>query len=223
MMAVKTSFFWHMMPQLVDGFLAYTSTLKIVAICFSEMSFHVYRITLRFIPKDITLQYWACFRWQIKVNNGWMEPIHGSNQLFNCRIHFDSFVYELYTSHEGASCLLHDGLLLGWLVLSEDGGDIFLRNVAWLSVDRTLRNHRCGGCYNLKLNVTPLIRRIIIVSSIVFVFKRKLRLWCWRQWICDFPSIYVKKDCKEVCLNVVWKSIARVCVDPWICINPWLT
>jgi hypothetical protein len=33
--------------------------------------------------------------------------------------------------------LLHDGFLLGSLFYSEDGGDMFLQNVSWLSMDYT--------------------------------------------------------------------------------------
>jgi hypothetical protein len=32
-------------------------------------------------------------------------------------------------------CLLFAGIFLGYLLNSEDGGDIFLRNVGWLSTD----------------------------------------------------------------------------------------
>jgi hypothetical protein len=36
-----------------------------------------------------------------------------------------------------ACYLLHVGFLLGWLFDPEDGGDMFLRNVSWLSTDYT--------------------------------------------------------------------------------------
>jgi hypothetical protein len=47
-----------------------------------------------------------------------------------------------------ACYLLHAGFLLGLFFYSEDGSDVLLRYVSWLSTiytaeDRTFHNHRC--------------------------------------------------------------------------------
>jgi hypothetical protein len=44
-----------------------------------------------------------------------------------------------------ACCLLQSGFLLGFFLDPEDGGDIFLQNVGWLSTDYTAL---CPGVQN---------------------------------------------------------------------------
>jgi hypothetical protein len=56
-MAVKNSILWDTTSQLLAGLLAYSSTPKMEATFFAEMSYHFHQITRRFSQKDIILQY----------------------------------------------------------------------------------------------------------------------------------------------------------------------
>jgi hypothetical protein len=56
---------------------------------------------------------------------------------------YNGFQEEHTTSIHSACCRLHSGFLLGYLLDQEDGEDIFLQNVCFLSLDnRTLHPRR---------------------------------------------------------------------------------
>jgi hypothetical protein len=105
--------------------LAYSSILKMEAICSSETSVDFQRTTRSYIPLVSSLAYSSILK---------MEAICSSET---------SVDFQRTTRRYIA------GFLLGLFFYPEDGGDVFLRNVSWHSMDYTmlypltLHNHRC--------------------------------------------------------------------------------
>jgi hypothetical protein len=95
---------------------------------------------------------------------------------------------------------LRSSFLLGAYFDAEDKGDIFLRNVGWLStgcmVDRTLHNHRCQNLKSTYQSIfTNILQRagstsnsVSIILHIYFFVTKLCKLYILVLWIQDFSD-----------------------------------
>jgi hypothetical protein len=133
---------------------------------------------------DFVIEFW--YLRQVEVSRGFEKPatsllrgrssenyiklLNGNTGLIVSSIYVcKKMVCEIYLSFRQVDCcacyLLHAGFLLDSFFVPEDEGEMFLRNVSWLST-----------------NYTALYSRKIVVFVLYCV--------CHRKWTMSWPNIY---------------------------------
>jgi hypothetical protein len=109
--------------------------------------------------------------------------------------------YKLWSSSLQISCCLaYAGFLLGFVFNPDDGGDMLLRNVNWLSTDLCPRRHNSSSFYTLLLFPLTVLGpcpsvgirgqvshpyktsgKMIILYVLIFTFwdSRREEIWFW--------------------------------------------
>jgi hypothetical protein len=114
-----------------------------------------------------------------------------------------------------ACCLLHAGFSLGLLFDPEDGGDMFVRNVDWHSLNYTaLYPTRLN---NLKLNLPDILQfsvpiwNLTEILSVVSKMKQEDGRMDWQTWLANYAFTY------EIHAKKIWKLLFHACRDN--CLN----